>query len=563
MTSSLAAHELSREDAITLLQRQAEVLEMVARGEDLRPTLADIALALEGLMSQARCSILLFNPATGTLHHGAAPSLPLEYIQLIDGMSIGSSAGSCGTAAYLGAPVVAEDITLDDRWTDFRDFATPHGLRACWSSPIRGRAGVTGTFAVYHDYPHAPTDRDQLLVDRFTHLASVAIDHARLFGALAQSEEHFRHAFEDNAIGMALVGLDGHVSKVNRALREMLRRSEAELLSSRLDDLITPVTPGPVPYSPLGTLVSGEQDNVHFSAKAKTATGRELQLSVEASVIRDGEGLPAVLGVNLLDVTHRRRAEAERRARREAEVARKVAESASRNKSEFVAAMSHDIRTPLQAIAGFTEMLRTMDLPAERRQTALDHIASATEHITALVNDVLDIARIEAGSLPLRMADVSLAEVLRGVIDIVAPLAEERSVVLEEQSTLLRVHADDRRLRQVLLNLLTNAIVYNHAQGSVAITIEAADDTVAICIANTGDAIPADKLDRLFVPFDRLGAEEAGVPGVGLGLSLALGLTEAMGGTLTVDSAPGVGTTVRVVLHRSTDPHVIPERQSQ
>lgn len=233
---------LSKTDALQLLERQAAVLEMIADGEALHPTLADIVVALEDFMPGARCSVLLFNPASGTLDHGAAPHLPDRYNAAINGMAIGPKAGSCGTAAYSGVPVIAYDISSDERWTTFREFALPHGLRSCWSTPIKGRGGITGTFAVYHDAPHSPTARDQLLVERFTHLASVAIDHARLFGALTQSEAHFRHAFQDNAVGMALVNLDGGIVKVNRALREFLRRPESELLSMRIDQIIKPDT---------------------------------------------------------------------------------------------------------------------------------------------------------------------------------------------------------------------------------------------------------------------------------------------------------------------------------
>lgn len=540
--------DLSRDDAVDLLARQTEVLGMIVSGNNLRTTLAAILRSLEHLMPGARCSILLFRPDTATLHHGAAPSLPEAYTHAIDGMSIGPSAGSCGTAAYLGSGVIAEDIENDERWDDFRAFALPHQLRSCWSTPIRGRSGITGTFAVYHDAPHRPTDRENLLVDRFTHLASVVIDQSRLIGALTESEEHFRHAFEDNAIGMALVGLDGTLVRVNRALREMLRRSESELLATPLDTLITPVAPLPKGQALFEDLVTGGQDRVHVSATTRASTGRLIQLSVDAAVVRDSEGRPAHLGVNLLDVTHRRAMDAERRARREAEVARRIAESASRNKSEFVAAMSHDIRTPLQSIVGLTEMLRTKDLTPERRTTALEHIARAASHITELVDDVLDIALIEAGSLPLKLTTVPVDHVVREVLDITGSLAESRQVSMEATRTTVSVRADARRLRQVLLNLVSNAIAYNHPQGSVRIDVSPGADQVEIRISNTGQGIPADKLDRLFVPFDRLGAEEQGEPGVGLGLSLALGLTEAMGGSLAVDSEPGSGTTVLVRL---------------
>ena len=297
--------------------------------------------------------------------------------------------------------------------------------------------------------------------------------------------------------------------------------------------------------------MAGSRERVQVAATTLTAKGHELRLVVDFAVIKDAERQPVVLGVNFLDVTHRRAVDAERRARREADVARRVAESASRNKSEFVAAMSHDIRTPLQSIAGFTEMLRTMDLSAERRQTALEHIDRATRHITALVNDVLDIARIEAGSLPIRIADVPIDPLIEDVVEIDGPLAESRQVSVQWTRASASLRADEHRLRQVLLNLVTNAITYNRPGGTVTIDVHTAADGVVIRITNTGAGIPQDRLDRLFVPFDRLGAEETGEPGVGLGLTLSLGLTEAMGGTLTVSSEPGVGTTVQVALPKS------------
>ncbi|MDN5932080.1 MAG: GAF domain-containing protein, partial [Pseudonocardia sp.] len=222
--------DLDHADSLELLHRQTTVLELISGGATLREMLTAVTEALEELIPSSRCSVLLLDTRLGALHHGAAPSLPVTYSAAIDGMRVGPLAGSCGTAAHLDAEVVAEDIGTDPRWAGYRELAWPHGLRACWSSPIRGRqvAGapaVLGTFAVYHDVPHRPSERERRLVERFTHLASVAIEHARLYGALADSEERFRRAFEDNAIGMALTGLDGRFGRVNRALRDMLGRT--------------------------------------------------------------------------------------------------------------------------------------------------------------------------------------------------------------------------------------------------------------------------------------------------------------------------------------------------
>jgi PAS domain S-box-containing protein len=530
-----ASFDLDHADSLELLGRQTSVLELIAAGTPLAEVLTCVVVALEQLIEGSRCSILLLDPATATLHHGAAPSLPAAYSARIDGLPVGPQEGSCGAAAYLGTPIVAADILLDRRWQRFRDVATPHGMRSCWSSPIRGRTGIVGTFAVYHDHPHRPPLRERRLVDRFTHLASVAIDHAGLFGALAESEDRFRRAFEDNAVGMALSGVDGRLVRVNRALRDMLGRAESELLGCPLDEVVRPAA---VTAGQLERLARDGAGSAHYEAIARHANGRMVDLAVTASVVAGADGVPVNLSVNLLDITQRRAAERDRRARREAEVARAAAEAASRAKSEFVAALNHELRTPLQAITGFTELLRTLDLPPDRRQAALEHIGAATEHVLSMVDDLLDIAKIEADALPIRVEPVELAGLLDEVLALLSPLAGEHQVTLRTAAVRPgpdAVSADRRRLRQVLINLVTNGIRYNHAGGWVEVA--AADSgpaAVTVAVRDSGPGIPAEKMSRLFTPFDRLGAEGSAEPGAGLGLVVARALTQAMGGTLQI-----------------------------
>ena len=403
--------------ASSLLRRQTSVLELIAAGTPLAEVLTCVVVALEELIEGSRCSILLLDPATATLRHGEAPSLPTAYSACIDGLPIGPQEGSCGAAAYLGTPVVAADIRIDARWRQFRDVAIPHGMRSCWSSPIQGRAGIVGTFAVYHDHPHRPPERERRLVDRFTHLASVAIDHAGLFGALAESEDRFRRAFEDNAVGMVLAGVDGRMVRVNRALRDMLGRTELQLLGCDLDEVARPKAGT---ARQLERLAQARSGSVHYEATARHPDGHTIDLAVAASVVSGADGVPVNLSVNLLDITQRRAAERERRARLEAEVARAAAEAASRAKSEFVAALNHELRTPLQAITGFTELLRTLDLPPDRRQAALEHIGAAAEHVLSMADDLLDVAKIEAGALPIRAEPVELCGLLDEVLALLA-----------------------------------------------------------------------------------------------------------------------------------------------
>jgi PAS domain S-box-containing protein len=421
-------------------------------------------------------------------------------------------------------------------------------MRSCWSSPIQGRTGIVGTFAVYHDHPHSPPLRERRLVDRFTHLASVAIDHAGLFGALAESEDRFRRAFEDNAVGMVLAGVDGRMVRVNRALRDMLGRTELELLGCALDEVVRP-TAGTA--GQLERLARDRAGSVHYEATARHTDGRTIDLAVAASVVSGADGVPVNLSVNLLDITQRRAAERERRARREAEVARAAAEAASRAKSEFVAALNHELRTPLQAITGFTELLRTLNLPPDRRQAALEHIGAATEHVLSMVDDLLDIAKIEADALPIRVEPVELCGLLDEVLALLAPLAAERNVILRPAVYAGRdaVRTDRRRLRQVLINLITNGVRYNCAGGWVEVGVkDSGASMVTVAVRDSGRGIPAEMMSRLFTPFDRLGAECSAEPGAGLGLVVARALTEAMGGTLEIRSAAEVGTTAEITL---------------
>lgn len=555
METSAPDAGLDHADSLWLLHRQTTVLELIAAGTALPDVLAAVTRSLEELIPGSRCSVLLFDTATRTLRHGAAPTLPPAYSDAVDGLRIADDAGSCGAAAYHDTEIVAEDIARDRRWVRFRALAMPYGLRACWSSPIRGRAGsaVLGTFAVYHGEPHTPTDREQRLVERFTHLASVAIEHARLYGALAESEERFRRAFEDNAVGMALATPDGRFGKVNRVMQEMLGRSEADLLAADLAALLHPDA-DPAAADVLGCLSAGDGDSVQFETTLSAPDGAAVQVAVTASVVRGVGDTPVYLSMNVLDVTARRAAGRERRARREAEVARGAAENASRAKSEFLSALSHEIRTPLQAITGFTEVLGTLDLPEDRRRAALGHIAGASSHILSLVDDVLDIAKIEAAALPLNPSALFLDDIVGEVVDLMQPASADREIDLRGEPSGLMVLADPRRLRQILLNLVANAVRYNRGGGWVRVTAEAAGDhDIAVQVADSGPGIPADMIDRLFVPFDRLDTQDG--PGTGLGMMLARGLATAMSGSLSVRSAPGEGTTVQVRLPRGPGNH--------
>jgi signal transduction histidine kinase len=249
------------------------------------------------------------------------------------------------------------------------------------------------------------------------------------------------------------------------------------------------------------------------------------------------------------------------RANRELEEARAEADRANRAKSQFLSRMSHELRTPLNAILGFAQLLDLDSITNEQRDSTRQ-ILQAGRHLLELINEILDIARIEEGRLDLTLEPVPLAEVVEEATKLVAPLADERGIALrtDEPGWPGHVLADRQRLTQVLLNLLSNAIKYNRDGGSVAVSYDlAAGDRATVRVRDTGPGIPRTMMGRLFEPFERLGAEQLAVEGTGLGLALSRRLVELMGGTIAVASTPGEGSTFEVTLAAATPAPEAPE----
>jgi signal transduction histidine kinase/CheY-like chemotaxis protein len=230
----------------------------------------------------------------------------------------------------------------------------------------------------------------------------------------------------------------------------------------------------------------------------------------------------------------------------------KELEKANEAKNEFLSRMSHELRTPLTAIMGFSELFALADLDQKKREWAAT-IVRAGKHLLQLVDEVLDISRIEAGELPLSVEPVAITALLDDAIELVQPMADGRGITINQPKVSDRsgyVRADNQRLKQVLINLLSNAVKYNREGGEVNISVEAAaSDRMRIAVTDTGPGIEAESMGKLFTPFERLNAA-ADVQGTGLGLALSRSLVEAMGGILDVESTPGEGSTFTVELAR-------------
>jgi PAS domain S-box-containing protein len=267
--------------------------------------------------------------------------------------------------------------------------------------------------------------------------------------------------------------------------------------------------------------------------------GQEIFVFGQATPENDGPGPSSYVGA-LLDVT------TQNRAARALLEAKEAAEAANRSKSEFLANMSHELRTPLNGILGYAQLLARDPGMGRHQRDGVEKIRQAGEHLLTLINDVLDLARIEAGRLLLEPVDFCFVDVLDSLADMARVRAEEKGlefVYLPAPAFPSGVRGDQRKLRQIMLNLLGNAVKFTE-QGRVVLQVSAQPDGwVRLAVKDTGVGVPADQLERIFEPFAQVGERRGGAEGTGLGLSICRELARVMGGRITVESAVGEGST--------------------
>lgn len=344
-----------------------------------------------------------------------------------------------------------------------------------------------------------------------------------------------------DAAGDGVYGLDmnGYTTFVNPAAQKMLGYTEKELVGKSQHALIHHSTaegrPYPVEKCPIyATFKDGEIHHVNDEVLWKK-DGTQFPVEYFTTPIREGGRLVGAV-VTFRDITDRKQAE------QELIQARDEAERANQAKSKFLSQMSHELRTPLNAILGFSQLIDTnpKEPLTHAQQMGVGEILKAGRHLLDLINEILDLARIETGNLSLSIEDINLNDLVEELLTLTLPLAQNKNVELYSYVALegeLYVRADRVRLKQVLLNLISNAIKYNKVNGSVKLDArENSDGMIEISVSDTGQGISEDNLPNLFQPFNRLGSEHSAVEGTGIGLTITKQLIECMDGSVRVES---------------------------
>lgn len=358
-------------------------------------------------------------------------------------------------------------------------------------------------------------------------------------------ENRFRALFDTIVDGIIVIDANGNIQTLNPAAVRLFGYAPHEVQGKNVKILM------PAPYA--------EEHDGYLQNYFTTGIKKIIGIGREVTGKRkDGSTFPMELAVSEMAVGHERmftgivRDITERKAIETAlSTASELALKANQAKSEFLASMSHELRTPLNAILGFSQLFEMAEELSEDYRDYAGEITRAGKHLLALINDLIDLSRIETGKLDMCIESVKLRDVIHQSLHLIEPLLKEQQISLLNTISLtenLSVKADTMRLRQVIINLLSNAIKYNYPGGKVTLSCESHSSWMQFTISDTGSGIPADKQSRVFTAFDRLGLETSSTVGTGIGLVISQRIIEAMGGSIGFESTEGIGSTFWIKL---------------
>jgi PAS domain S-box-containing protein len=517
---------------------QHEVLEMIARGCALTDVLDHVVRTVEGQSPDMRCSVLLLDEDGVHVRHGAAPRLPAEYIQAIDGMPIGPRHGSCGTAMFLGTQVVVSDVLSDPLWADYRDVVRPHGLRACWSTPIRSpQRKVLGSFAVYYDEPRSPRDEELRLIDSAADVTRIAIEQHRAQQALRHSEARNSAILRAIPDWMFLTTVDGVFLDYHARNVTDLHAPPSMFLGKNVADVLPPPIAQPLVQAFSRASRSDEPEKVEYSMGL--ADGERY---FEACIVRcDGDKILSIVR----DITDRKRAEIEASAQRRvlAHLGRVAV------LGELTGALAHELSQPLAAVLTNAQaaqhfLERTPPDIGEIRD-ALADVVRNNRRAGAVIDHLRALLRKES----VVHQPINVNDVVREVVELAHSEVVSRRIRVTStlNAGIPTVLGDRIQLQQVVLNLVLNACdamsEIDPARRELILATGRDNGFVQVVVSDRGTGIPHDQLTRVFEPFVTFRHQ-----GLGLGLAISRSIVEAHHGSIRAENNADAGATFRCFL---------------
>ena len=370
----------------------------------------------------------------------------------------------------------------------------------------------------------------------------VEAEQKKLDQRLRDQQFYTRSLIESNIDALMTTDPSGIITDVNKQMEALTGCTRDELIGAPFKTYFT----DPERAEAAIKLVLSEKNVTNYELTASARDGKKTVVSYNATTFYDRDRKLQGVFAAARDVTERKRFELElQETNVELESAKSAAEKANLAKSDFLSSMSHELRSPLNAILGFAQLLETTSpLPTTSQMDNIAQILQAGWHLLKLINEVLDLAVVESGKLSISSEPASLAEVISECQAMMEPQAQQRgiSMTFPQLDIPYYVNADRTRVKQVLINLLSNAIKYNREQGTVEVKCDVAGpERIRISVKDTGAGLPPEKITQLFQPFNRLGQESSAGEGTGIGLVMSKRVVELMKGVIGVESTVGVG----------------------
>jgi PAS domain S-box-containing protein len=391
----------------------------------------------------------------------------------------------------------------------------------------------------------------------------VEAEQKQLDQRLRDQQFYTRSLIESNIDALMTTDPAGIITDVNKQMEALTGCTRDELIGAPFKNYFT--DPERAEAGIKRVLTGSKVTDYELTARARD--GKETVVSYNATTFHDRDRKLQGVFAAARDVTERKRFERTLQENNvELERARAAAEKANLAKSDFLSSMSHELRSPLNAILGFAQLINSETPPPTASQTAnIDQILHAGWYLLQLINEILDLAQIESGKLALSREPTSLADVMLECQAMIEPQAQKRGIKMTfpQSGIPYFVDADRTRLKQVLINLLSNAIKYNQANGAVVVDCtligakQGIPERIRVSVRDTGAGLPPDMISQLFQPFNRLGQERSIEEGTGIGLVMSKRLVELMGGLIGVDSVVGLGSVFWFELSSTLEPQLV------